>query len=223
MRICLGNKYLFIIKGILTPFPIFIPGYLPKLFLTASTDLLGLGWLHLLFLFFKRFIFSQKSKTGSHFLPLLLRQQISWEGVGTICVKFPPSSKEESTPSAFWIQGGLSSAFVCENRCTGPSVSSAGCEFISGADWLGIFGMTATKSPSQFSGAILPYVHQERAAACSAAPPPVVFPYTDATIVKSRFPSWKVENQSQVCSNVCDVSWLPLKIPKCPLKMTFFE
>lgn len=90
-------------------------------------------------------------------------------------------------------------------------------------DWLGIFGMTATKSPSQFSGAILPYVHQERAAACSAAPPPVVSPYTDATILKSRFPSWKVENQSQVCSNVCDVSWLPLKIPKCPLKMTFFE
>lgn len=112
---------------------------------------------------------------------------------------------------------------MCENRCTGLCVSSAGCELISGADWLGIFGMTATKSPSQFSEAILSYVHQERAAACSAAPPHVVFPYTDAIILKSRFPSWKVENQSQVCSNVCDVSWLPLKIPKCPLKMTLFE
>lgn len=71
----LDNKYLFIIKGSLTLFPIFIPGYLPKLFLTASTDLLGLGCLHF---FLKNFSFSpSKAKTDSHFLSLLLQQQIS--------------------------------------------------------------------------------------------------------------------------------------------------
>lgn len=108
MRTSLGNKYLVVIKGSLTPFSIFTPGYLPSLSLPASTDLLGLGCLHLLVLTFH---FPLRGQTGSHFLPSILQTTdffLAGGGDGEyyyLCYISLPS-KEESSPSTFWIEGG---------------------------------------------------------------------------------------------------------------------